>query len=175
VSEGDYVSVGNRVFTISPLTAYRVSLGFPQSLRGVLDLGQTVRLYPADDPEERAEGTITRIRPSVDGGSRSLVAVVDFDDPGGWRPGMTVTGEVVIDSRTDAVRIPRIAIIQRPAGQVVYVVNGDEVRQREISLGHQTREWAEVTSGLTAGETIVTDGAQFLTDGAPIRLREEDA
>ncbi len=83
ISEGDYVSVGDDSFRVSPLSAYRVSLGFPQGLRDVLAVGQEVRLAPADNPDEQAVGEVTRIRPSVDGGSRSLIAVVDFDDPGG--------------------------------------------------------------------------------------------
>lgn len=172
VSEGDYVSTGARAFRVTPLAAYRVRLNFPQGLREVLDVGQAVRLHPSDSPDEQGQGVITRIRPTVGGGSRSLIAVVDFDDPGGWRPGMTVTGEVVLDSNAEAVRIPRLSVVQRPAGRVVYVVEGDTVAQREIRIGHQSADWVEVTDGLDAGERIVTDGAQFLTDGAAIRLQE---
>ncbi len=87
---------------------------------------------------------------------------------------MTVTGEVVVERRDDAVRVPRLSVVQRPAGQVVFVVDGEEVSQREIEIGHQTSDWVEIISGLDAGERIVTDGASFLSDGARVRYEDAD-
>lgn len=174
VSEGSFVSAGDRVLRINPLSAYRVELSFPQSMRNALQAGQDVTLFPVDAPDEQVPGVVTRIRPSVTDGSRSLRVLVEFDNTSGWHPGITLVGEVLIATREQALQVPRLSVVQRPAGFVVYQAEGDQVYERVVTLGTQGSDWIEITDGLQPGDEIVTDGAAYLSDGALINRREAD-
>jgi multidrug efflux pump subunit AcrA (membrane-fusion protein) len=75
---------------------------------------------------------------------------------------------VVVDARARSVTVPPESIVRRPAGTVVYVAEAGTARQRVVQLGVQTEAWVEILEGLEAGETVVTSGAGFLTDGTAI-------
>ncbi len=81
-------------------------------------------------------------------------------------------GEVLVETRKRAVIVPGISVVRRPAGDVVYVIDSSKARARQVQTGHQDGGRIEIISGLDGNETIATDGAAFLTDGAKIKLAE---
>jgi RND family efflux transporter MFP subunit len=104
------------------------------------------------------------------GNNRSFDVFVIFDNPGAWKPGATVNGTVVLGEHANAVVIPEESVVLRPAGQVVYVVQGDKVEQRMVEVGVQQGGMVEILGGLLLGETVVVDGAGFLTDQALVNV-----
>jgi hypothetical protein len=66
--------------------------------------------------------------------------------------------------------VPEQSVVLRPAGKVVYAIEGNVARQRIVETGLRQDGLQEVTKGLAAGEVVAADGAGFLTDGAAITL-----
>jgi len=64
------------------------------------------------------------------------------------------------------------AVVLRPAGTVVYVPEGDKVKERKVQTGVQRDGESEILTGLKPGETVVVDGAGMLSDGAKIKVRD---
>jgi multidrug efflux pump subunit AcrA (membrane-fusion protein) len=68
-----------------------------------------------------------------------------------------------------------IAVVRRPAGEVVYVLEDPAeltVRQRLVETGERQNGSIEIRNGLQAGETVVADGAHYLSEGARVVVRE---
>jgi multidrug efflux system membrane fusion protein len=66
--------------------------------------------------------------------------------------------------------VPALAVQRGAQGAYVYVVNADgTVARRTIIISHQDDTRAVVTSGVMPGDTVVTDGASRLTDGAHVK------
>lgn len=171
VSAGDYVSPGRVLYELVAPGFLRAILPLPERLQDDLQEGQLVHLSLPARPDNRIESPISEIRPMVGTASRALELIVDLENPGGWRPGGSVTGRVILDRR-EGVVVPAQAVIRRPAGRVVYVVDGDRARQRTVTTGIQTNSSIEIVDGLQAGETVVVDGAGFLTDGALLDIQQ---
>lgn len=72
------------------------------------------------------------------------------------------------------VRVPAAAIVQRDGSDVAFVFADGKVERRALRLGPAAGEEREVTAGLSAGESVVLDPPQDLTDGAAARLAEDD-
>ncbi|MCP1727129.1 RND family efflux transporter MFP subunit [Natronospira proteinivora] len=174
ISEGSYISAGSSAFRIQPRDRYRAVVSYPESVGDRLSRGMEVILHPRGGRSGEVRGELTRLQPAVDPGSRSVRAIVEFENPGNWRSGMTVEARVVVEQREEAIRVPTISLVQRPAGTVVYLVDDEEVVETEVETGVRTSEWVEIHSGLEPGDVVVTDGANFLSDGAAIRVREDD-
>ncbi len=170
VSVGDFRGVGDPLFQISAAERVRVVLPFPERLSARLAIGQAVRL-DAPVGGGMVEAQITELRPVVGPANRAIEAIVELDNPGAWRAGASVSAELVLESRSARPMVPTLSVIQRPAGRVVYVIEGDRVRQQVIEIGVRTNGETEVVSGLRGGERVVLDGAGFLTDGARIAVR----
>jgi RND family efflux transporter MFP subunit len=146
-------------------------LPYPERLTDVVKVGQKVRLRRPGESNETAEGVVSDIRPAVGANSRAVDVIVNIENPGGWRSGGTVSGAVVTASR-EGVLVPVSTVVRRPAGTVVYIVDGKVARQRVVETGDRSGADIEIVSGLEGGEVVVNVGAGFLTDGAAITVRE---
>jgi RND family efflux transporter MFP subunit len=171
ISVGDFVSPGTPIVTIVGRDRMRVVLPFPERLSGQLKTGLAVTLDQPARPGETVTGTIGEVRPMVGTNNRAVEALVDLPAGTDWPPGGSVTARVVLAAR-DGIVVPAASVVRRPAGDVVYVLQGDKVAERKVTIGIRTGERAEVLSGVADGETVVLSGAGFLTDGALVSVRE---
>jgi len=169
ISEGDFVAPGTPIVTIVGLEQLRVVLPFPERLSGQLKAGLAVTMDQPSRPGQTLTGTITEVRPMVGTNNRAVEALVDLPPGEDWPPGGSVTARVVLAS------VPAGSVVRRPAGDVVYVLQGDKATERKVTVGIRTAAHAEILSGVAAGETVVESGAGFLTDGALLSIRETDA
>ncbi len=169
VAEGDYVNPGKPMFVIAGGGHMQIHLPFPESIANRFAAGQAVRLTTPMDPAVM-EGKISEIRPLIASGSRSVDVIVNRNNPGGWMPGASVTGSVLLDFRKAAVLVPSLCVVLRPAGEVVYVIEGDKARAVPVQTGVRQDGMVEITSGLKGDETLAADGASYLTDGAAVKV-----
>lgn len=173
VATGDYVKVGDPLFTLVGMQRLRARLLFPESAGGRIRPGLKVRLESPAAPGRHIETRIDDIRPTVSAGNRALDAIVRFDSPdAGFRGGGSVNARVVIETKPDALMVPEQSVVLRPAGKVVYVVNEGRVTQRVVETGLKQDGLQEIIKGLAPGELVAADGAGFLTDGAAVTLAD---
>jgi len=172
VSVGDFVGIGQPLFEIVVADRLQAIAPFPETIGNQLRVGQKAYVAPVRSPEDTITAKITELRPRIGAGSRSVDAILEFANPGGWRAGGSVTVAVVVDARARSVTVPPESIVRRPAGTIVYVAEQGTARQRVVQPGVQTDDWVEILDGLEAGEQVVTSGAGFLTDGTAIDARQ---
>jgi RND family efflux transporter MFP subunit len=172
VAVGDLVRIGDPVIEIAAASALRAVLPFPETFLGRIQVGQRVQLTLPERPQQIVEGQIDELRPIVGRDNRAIEAIVAFANPGGWKPGASIVGEVIIEARPDALTVPVESLVLRPAGEVVYVVDGKQVKATPVTVGVRTGGYAEILSGLSASQTVAVKGAGFLTDGAPVEVRQ---
>jgi multidrug efflux pump subunit AcrA (membrane-fusion protein) len=83
-----------------------------------------------------------------------------------------VVGQLVLERR-ESVVVPAVSVVLRPAGQVTYRIDGDTAHQVKVEVGERLGSEIEIVSGLEDGARIAVDGAAYLSDGAPVKLREQ--
>lgn len=176
ISSGDFVGVGAPLFNVVSPSALMAVLPVPQRLSTQVKVGQMVRLHSLDSPHEILEFPISEVRPVVGARSRAVEVVVALANPGGWRDGGSVIGEIVLAER-QAVVVPPISVVKRPAGEIVYVIDKERsiAIERVVNVGLRHAKWIEITSGVSAGEAIVLSGAGFLTDQAPVAVEGDSS
>ena len=171
ISVGDFVTPGTPIVTIVGRDRMRAVLPFPERLSGQLRPGLPVTLDQPARPGAPITGTITEVRPMVGTNNRAVEALVDLPPGSDWPPGGTLSARVVLASR-DGVVVPAASVVRRPAGDVVYVLTGDKVAERKVTVGIRDASSAEILAGVSAGETVIVSGAGFLTDGALVSVRK---
>jgi RND family efflux transporter MFP subunit len=173
VAAGDYVKVGDPLFTLVGMSRMRAHLLFPENAANRIRPGLKVRLESPAAPGKSVETRIDEIKPTVNAGNRALDAIVRFDSAdGAFRGGGSVNARVVLSVKDDALMVPEQSVVLRPAGKVVYVLQERRVSQRVVETGLRQDGLQEITRGLAPGEIIATDGAGFLSDGAAVMLAE---
>ncbi|MBL4606631.1 MAG: efflux RND transporter periplasmic adaptor subunit [Pseudomonadales bacterium] len=172
VSLGDFVTPGKPVFKISTSDKFQVVLLFPETTSRYFKKGLSVKLSTPTTPDVIAEGEITDIVSMIDTSNRSIRIVVDVNNPGGWSPGASVLGEVVLEKKPNALTIPQQSVVLRPAGKIVYLIKNNIALQQIIVTGMKKSGRVEVISGLSVNDVIAKDGAGFLTDNTPVSIQE---
>lgn len=121
--------------------------------------GQAVRVTIDALPGRSFPGKVRRVAPyvvAVEKQARTVDIEVDFDDAkaiGPLRVGYSADVEVVLDKRTDVLRVPTTAL--GPGGRAL-VVEGEHLAERGVQTGLANWEYAEVKQGLAAGDRVVT-------------------
>jgi RND family efflux transporter MFP subunit len=172
ISEGDFVNRGQPLFSVTQPERLQAWLPFPEAVALKVHIGQRVDIFSPLTPGETFTTEITDLEPTIGNGSRAVTAIVDLDQPGALKPGATLTCKLLVETRNNAVLAPSISVVRRPAGDVVYVINGDRAEARVVETGAPDGAWVEIRSGLDGNETLATDGAAFLTDGASVTIQE---
>jgi len=87
-------------------------------------------------------------------------------------PNQFVNVQLVVRNLVDVVTVPLNAVRYGTSGDYVYVLDAVErtVALRPVKRGLATAEKVVITSGLKAGEQVITEGADRLKDGARVAL-----
>lgn len=85
-------------------------------------------------------------------------------------PGMMVKVDVITAESQNAVVVPTSAVITLEGKRFVFVVEDGVARMREVTTGIESGNMYEIKSGLKAGEIVVVEGAEGLSDGQPVEV-----
>lgn len=149
---------------------FTVRLPFPEHVARQLKPGQRVKLTSFDSPDRTANAILKEIRPALDSSTQTMEVIAELSGGASWYSVGSVKGEVVTGVRRGALVVPEQAVVLRPAGSVVYAVDGELVKERPVKTGVLRDGELEITTGLKSGETVAVDGASLLSDGAKIRV-----
>lgn len=163
-------STGATIVTVARIDLLKAFVSVTERDVSLVKLGQKAVLSLDALPSRKVEGSVVRIAPSLDPGTRTLDAEVRLDNREGLlRPGMFGRGAIVIDTHPNAVVVPASAVLVSSGKRWVFVVDGDVARRREVTVGVDEGDSLELVKGVVAGESIVTQGMDNLSDGTAVR------
>jgi multidrug efflux pump subunit AcrA (membrane-fusion protein) len=173
---GSTVSTGTALLVISSAGSMEIDARIPEREVGQLHAGLQAEVRLEAFPGEVFAAELVRLSPVVDSVSRTKKIALRFTtDDSRINPGMFARIKLNTRSYENVVSIPQEAVTDKRGTPVVYVVNNDDVTaptvtMREIQPGVSIDGEVEIKSGLAAGEAVVVQGQQFLTDGAAVRV-----
>jgi HlyD family secretion protein len=138
----------------------------------LLRVGQLARASADAFPELFFDAAVALIAPAVDA-SRGTVEVrlAVPAPPAGLRPDMTVSINVEVARKAQALVIPA-DVIRDPTGEPwVLAIVGRHAVRRPVALGMRGDGLVEVTAGLSAGDAVVAPSAGFVEAGERVRAR----
>jgi len=169
VSIGDYVKVGNPMFHIVSMEQLRARIYLPDSLGSVIEVAMPVQLIHG---EQKVDGVISALRPMMENGNRALHALVTFENQNNWKPGSSISAKIILRQLPEATVVPIKALVHRPAGIVLYKIVGNIAIEQKVTTGLKQGNRIEITSGVKIGDSIVLDGATWLSNGAIVEVKQ---
>jgi membrane fusion protein (multidrug efflux system) len=175
ITAGNYVNPGSGTL-VSIVSQDPMYIVFPVSTRTVIELQQraggkagalVIRVRLPDGRLYDQPGKLDFIDNSVTGNTDTMVLRGIVPNP----KRLLVDGELVQAilqdvKPTEALAVPRSAVLADQQGDYVFVVDKDnKVEKRPVKLGQSTPALAAVTSGLSEGENVVVDGIQRVRPG----------
>ncbi len=123
-----------------------------------------------------AQGELYTLDNQIDTSTGTVKARARFANPSGTLfPNQFVNVTVLVDTLTNVVTVPAVAIRHGPQGDFVYVIQPDStVKVTPVKVGPAQGETASIQSGLNVGDIVVTEGGDRLSDGAHV-VQPKDA
>ena len=168
---GQAVEPGSPIFRLADLSTVTIAAQVPERSLAALRIGQGAAITVAAYPDRRFAGRVERISDQLDSTSRTVEAFIRVPNPGRvLKPGMFAT--VVLDAPTalgtaagPVVTVPSSAVVTDGDARYVFVQIAPftfERRPVEVTPAAgalRRRGRITVASGLSAGDTVVTQGA----------------
>jgi RND family efflux transporter MFP subunit len=148
------------IFNVSPSDAARIAPG----ASATLSAGESAKGEPL------GIGHIIDVGGAVDSATRSVaVRAIAPPTARALRIGETIFGEIATAVHPRAIVVPVAALVPDGEGFKVFIVTpGNIARARTVTVGRRTESSAEILSGLSAGERVVTEGAYGLEDSVKV-------
>jgi len=185
VNVGQYVNSGQAIVELQTLAPIHVDFALPQQRVVDLAVGQPVEVTTDGVSGTKFLGKITALEALVDSATRNVRVRATLANEGAkLRPGMFANVEVVLPAGDPVVVVPASAILYAPYGDSVFVIErrknaeGAEetvVRQQTVRLGLTRGDFVAVTSGVQAGDEVVSTGAFKLRNGGTVRINNSVA
>ncbi len=179
INLGQFLNAGDPIVSLQSLDPVYVDFALPQQRLAQLKVGMTVRVVSDAFPGQTFSGELSAINPEVELATRNVRLRATLANPQALlRPGMFVTVAAELPDTEPVLMIPATAVLYAPYGDSVFVVEekkdektgavGKVLNQRFVHLGRTRGDFVVVTSGLEAGQTIVTTGVFKLRNGMSV-------
>jgi membrane fusion protein (multidrug efflux system) len=158
-----------KVATVVRINPLRVQLTIPEQYVSVVVPGQPVAFEVTAYPGRHFAGTIRYVSPELQANERALVVEAVVPNAGNeLKPGLFASVRIEQASKTPAVLVPADAVQTSAGTSRVYVVAGDHVEERVVTVGETVDSRVELTNGVKAGERVATKNVAQLSDGAKV-------
>jgi len=130
--------------------------------------------YNRDMSKKLASGTLVTLDNQIDNttGTSKLKAVFDNKDNALF-PQQFVNIQLLVDTLTNQLVVPNVAVQNGQQGTFVYVVDDDsKVHLKTVQVGITTAASADILGGLSDGDRVVVDGTDRLIEGGLVRVRK---
>jgi len=169
VATGTFVRAGTNLATLVDLA--RLQLRFrvseTESLRA--RKGQEAKFKVAATGNREFTARIYHVGEVADPASRQVEVLAWVQNPGVLKPGFFAEVSLPSDSKKDAMVVPETAIQASDRGFIAFAILDGKVTVRPVELGPRTGGGnVEILSGLKAGEVIVYEGSDRITNGTAV-------
>ena len=172
VSTGDYVTRGMKIATVVRIDPVRVELTVPEQYLSLVKSGQAVRLSVDAYPGEVFTARVRFVSPSLKANQRALtVEAVAGNADHRLKPGLFVTALLQQPAPAPAMLVPASAVETVAGTSRVYVLAGDKVEERIVTIGEKSGDRVELATGIKAGEQVAANPRGKLADG--VRVQRE--
>lgn len=168
--------------TIVDMDSLEIEVDVGEAFIGRVKPGMPVQATLNAYPDWKIPAEVIAIIPAADRGKATVKVRIALKtkDPRivpdmGVRVSFLEKAEPAQATQPRGVLVPEAALVERDGRTLAFVVEDETARARAVKPGRTLGEDREVLEGLAGGDAVVLDPPQSLRDGAPVRVRADDA
>lgn len=179
IKVGNNLNISDSVFQLTDLEPLIAYIHVPEREFNKLHSQQKALIYLDALQGTEFVGQVARISPTIDPQTGTFKATIEVaDEKNRLKPGMFGRFNIVYDQHSNAVLLPRSAIVDDDRELAVFVVESEEgkdiAKRRTIKTGYAKGENIEITDGLSGDERVVIVGHGAARDGAKLEIVRSD-
>ncbi len=170
VEIGSFASQGSPAYTIMDVSTIKVEVGVSEQMVNQIKVGEKVDVQLTAVSPEPLQGTVSSISPTATQAGTYTIKVTLNNSRKLIKVGMLAEVKFVTEMASNAVVLPREAVLTKDDETYVYVVENDIAKKVPVVTGIESGERIEIKEGLTADMQVVTKGQTYITDGEQVRV-----
>jgi len=177
VEAGDVVQPGKVLLTLAQAGDVRLLVPFDEKNLAYLQVGQAAQASAEAFATLVFAAQVETIAPAVDARRGTVDVKLKVPAPPAYlRPDMTVSVEVEIGRRADALVVPSAAVRDAASREPwVYVIRDGKTERQTVVLGLRGDALIEIAQGVSEGDSVVIEGQAGLKPGARVRAKNAGA
>lgn len=169
VNDHDAVVPGQPLIGIVDLGEFEIEVLIPESYADEMGIGVPARI---NYDGEVYEGHLKSISPEVEGSQVRGIVTFDGDPPQGLRQNQRVSTRIILESKSDVLKVARGPFLETSGGRQAYRIEGDIATLVPIQIGVTSVSDIEILSGLREGDRIIISETARFQDAERIFLRQ---
>lgn len=170
---GEFISPNTpnaKVATIVRTSVLRMRIDVPEQSIGSVKTGQGISLQTSAFPDRTFAGVVTRIAPSLNATSRTLIVEAEVENTEGLlKPGQFATVRIAQSAPKPAVMVPTAAVKVDGETNKVYIVRDGRAEERIVRTGALEAPLIEIQQGVQENESVAVSNVEQLYDGVQVR------
>ncbi len=167
IREGDYVQVGERLFTIASSNALVLQFNVPSDWTKYMKAGDSINWKVPS--KEYESGTIGLVQPFFAQGEEFARISVYITKQQNLLIGQQVEASIQF-KLSDALWIPREALMDLGSSQIVFVKERGAFKPREVITGASIDTWVEIRNGIASSDELATHASYLVDSESFIKL-----
>lgn len=167
---GETPAAGTPLLTVMDTSSVIAKAHIPQDQAAYLKVGDAATVTAPGDI--RVPGKVTLVSPALDPNSTTVEIWVEAANPDGrLRPGTSAGISAVAQTVKDALLVPTSALLKSPdGGTIVMIVTNSRAQQVSVGVGIREGDRAQITKGLSGGETVIVSSGYGLPDKTQVKV-----
>jgi multidrug efflux pump subunit AcrA (membrane-fusion protein) len=168
---GQMLSPGMTVVTVGDLKKAEIEINVTEDRISALHIGQEAEVTVDSAGLPGIKGQIVSISPYKDPRTQVYpVKILVSNDSGLLKSGMFARVKLIVGFHQKVVTVPEDAVVSYDGNRLVYTVEKNVAKARQVETGAASMGKIIITKGLSAGQQIVVEGQDLLQDGVKVSV-----
>ena len=165
----------NTLFVLANIRKLKIIVNVLERDLTLMENVTEVNLRTDSYPDKIFTGKFNKISQSLDISTRTMPAQVDIDNSDELlKPGMFARVEIVLDKKSDIMKLPAECVLKQDDKHFVYVINEESIAVlKYVETGITSNNETEIISGLNEGVKVVKVGQELISDKAKVKIAEK--
>lgn len=170
ISKGTYVTPETVIAQLVNTSQLKITFSIPEKYASQIKSGNTLS-FSVPGSAEKFSAEIYAIEPQIELSTRTLRVRAIAKNPGNkLYPGTYANVSLPLEKINDAIFVPTEALIPIQNGKKLFVMENGKAKEVVVTTGSRTNKDILITSGVKAGDTVLTSGVMTLKNEMPVKV-----
>ena len=171
ISKGSYISPTTMIAKLVNTNQLKITFSIPEKYAQTMKVNQTLT-FTTSGSKEVHNAKIYAIEPEIEIETRTLkIRAIADNKEGKLIPGTFANVSLPLAKLENALLVPTEALIPIQNGKKIFVSENGKAKEVIVETGARTDKDILITSGLKAGDTILTSGVMTLKNDSPVKVK----
>lgn len=173
VSPGSYIPSNSMIAILQQVDPIKIEFSVPEKYSLIVRKGMHLT-FTVENMDRSFDGVVYAVESGIDPQTRTIKIRARSPNPGSLlMPGTYARISIILERIPDALTIPSEALITELEGTRVYICRNGKAMSIPVITGIRTDTDVQITSGLSAGDSLIITGLLQISNNMPVLARAQ--